>query len=206
MVQREDTAIECDEEELNTLSIPFRETKSVWTIDLALILARRGVSLKLYTSCDGTTGIKNEYRDYAFYKDNYDDDLRRLPALFDEFYNLMTTSQQNSSTPITRCRLPLDALITNLISSIFIILVDLNILECKNCSIKKTLPDLINPASSFNGHFIILTRYESATDLFEYVDPASPHERCFTTSLNLEKARSSLGTDDDVLEIFHHNN
>ena len=204
-------AIECDEhkieEELNTLSIPFRETKSVWTIDLALILARRGVSVKLYTSCDGTTGIKNEYRDYAFYKDHFEDDLRRLPALFDEFYNLMTKSQQHSSTPITRCRLPLDALITNLFSSIFIILVDLNILECKNCSIKKTLSDLIDPASSssFNGHFIILTRYESATDLFEYVDPASPHERCFTTSLNLEKARSSLGTDDDILEILHHN-
>ena len=193
------------EEELKTLSLPFMETRSVWTIDLALILARRGVSVKLYTSCDG---IKDEYRDYDFYRDHYEDDLHRLPALFDEFNLMMTKSQQNSTTPITRCRLPLDALKSNLITSIFIVLVDLNILDCKNCSIKKTLPDLNNPASfsSFNGHFIILTSYESANDLFEFVDPASPHERCFTTSINLEKARSSLGTDDDILEILLHNN
>lgn len=193
------------EEELKTLSLPFLETRSVWTIDLALILARRGVSVKLYTSCDG---MKDEYKDYDFYRDHYENDLHRLPALFDEFNNLMTKSQQYSSTPITRCRLPLDALKSNLITSIFIVLVDLNILDCKNCSIKKTLPDLINPASSssFNGHFIILTSYELATDLFEFVDPASPHERCFTTSINLEKARSSLGTDDDILEILLHNN
>jgi hypothetical protein len=193
---------------LRTLSSPFLETKSVWTIDVALILAKRGVNVKLYTTFDiSSMTINQEYKNFDFYRDHYDNDSRRIPALFQEFYQLMSTTSAKSTLIV--CQLSLEVLKSNLLCSgssygviLYIILVDSNILNRIKCSIKKNQQDLTN--TSFNGHFIILTRYDPSNDQFEFIDPASPHEQCFTSSTNLDKARSSLGTDDDIIEIPLH--
>ncbi|KAL3900976.1 MAG: hypothetical protein SGCHY_000960 [Lobulomycetales sp.] len=53
----------------------------------------------------------------------------------------------------------------------------------------------------FIGHYILLVGYDDKRDLFYYRDPGAIDEICAVKSEVLQKARSSVGTDDDVLVI-----
>ena len=59
--------------------ITMAGTKSVWTVDLAYILARCGLDFVFHTI---STGVRPEYGAEAFYKDDLDEDMVRVNRLF----------------------------------------------------------------------------------------------------------------------------
>lgn len=74
---------------------------------------------------------------------------------------------------------------------------------------------------TFTGHFIILCKYIEKENLFEYRDPAKDSskshfalllfmltvslESCIVAEEDLEKARKSTGTDEDIIFITPSN-
>lgn len=54
-------------------------TRSVWTIDLAMLLHRYGVR---FMYCTKTVGVKEAYSTVDFYRSEFDSDTRRVQALF----------------------------------------------------------------------------------------------------------------------------
>lgn len=54
------------------------------------------------------------------------------------------------------------------------------------------------------GHYIFVYKYEEETKLFYYHDPIKRKGSCRMTETVFDKCRKSIGTDEDLLMIFHH--
>ena len=67
--------------------------RSIWTIDLAHLLRRFGLSVSLYTI---TLGPNPAYANESFYMENMEDDERRVSKLFVEAAHVGLAVQQRS--------------------------------------------------------------------------------------------------------------
>ena len=56
--------------------------------------------------------------------------------------------------------------------------------------------------AGYLGHFIVLIGYDEARRVFVYRNPSSDLNISFTSFENLERARLSFGTDEDILFIY----
>ena len=62
-------------------------------------------------------------------------------------------------------------------------------------------PNLTEHAFSCAGHYIVVVSYNANTDRYGIRDPASEYENVLVPSASLDLARTSFGTDEDVLLI-----
>jgi hypothetical protein len=179
------------ETKLRNISAPFLHSKSVWTVDVALLLAHQDIRINLYTSF--SSNVNPALEDLDFYKDSFKQDYIRVPILYKELFKLMEKDEDY----IPPYLILLEDLKKNLTSkfAFYLVLVDARLLECLTCSHYVT-------RNSFDGHYIILTHYDSLNDIFEYLNPANSHSCCSMKSSTLEQARFELGTDNDVIEVI----
>lgn len=54
----------------------------------------------------------------------------------------------------------------------------------------------------YQGHFIVLRGYNRATGCIFYNNPAYADRMCSTSISNFEEARTSYGTDEDILFVY----
>ncbi|KAK3810770.1 MAG: Guanylylate cyclase-domain-containing protein [Benniella sp.] len=206
---------------------------SVWTIDLAYLIRRLsndqvsvsglnssksppsrlfvpnlspgrddGWDFTYYTS---TIGADTAHSREKFYRKSFDDDQKRVNALFD--------SADAANVRVIELALPLDDFRRFLYcgSYAIITLVNQRLLRCQPCLEKSalcccstgTLFSMVEWVKGFRyiGHFIVLVGYDPDSDMFYYRDPAKSDELCSTTAADLERARDSTGTDHDCLVI-----
>lgn len=162
-------------------------TQSTWTIDLVFLLHGYGVKASMHTQC---VGVNDAYRGLEFYKNDIGEDERRVNRLF--------AAAREASIPVLEEPVPLLTLQRSLLdgSATFIVLVDLRYLRCTSCTRKRPLF-----CFQYMGHFIVLCDYDSVTDTFTYRDPGCGVEACYIKSADLEVARLSVGTDQDLVIV-----
>ena len=228
--------------------------RSVWTVDLAVLLAARGLrGLALHTA---VAGVAEGHARLDFYE-RLDRDRERVPLQFERLSELAReaarvaarvaarevedgtspTAHSLAAAPLAAAaqptgpaapddkallasleslrglvqlrvgeRLPQSRLLRLLAArrAIFISLVDARFLHCSHCSptaLTATAPAAAaDEAAAYRGHFVVLTGFDGVE--IEYVDPNSAATRCFAPPADVERARSSEGTDDDVIEIL----
>ncbi|XXQ31131.1 Guanylyl cyclase [Plasmodiophora brassicae] len=162
-------------------------THCIWTVDMLLALHRCGIAATMHTTCPG---VNPQHATQGFYADeSFDSESQRVRAAFLEASSL---------------RLPIsttDVSIGHLSSwqnCVAIVLVDRNVLRCEDC----WTPGANTSAASFVGHYIIVVgKRKDDASAVEFVDPASQRSRCWASVGNLEQARSSPGTDRDVIIV-----
>lgn len=160
------------------------ETKSVWTIDLAFVLQRFNVDFVFYTI---TTHVEIDmYANKSYYQDRIHEDLKRVNRLFQvaKERGINVVKQSISWRQIEES--------LRAQSRVAIVLVDVDSLN--SAHIKETRK------SSFAGHYIVLIRFDSREQVFEYLDPARGARPARKISPErLDKARKQDGTDEDIL-------
>lgn len=161
---------------------------SVWTADVALALARRGLLTTFYTVMPG---VNPAHRGLTFYS-HFDDDAARMPGVFADACRLGVAVQER--------RVSCDELCDKLSqgTALFICLVDLRHLSCSRCVVKGNLLQF-----TYAGHYILLRGYSYETDEVEFLDPARPPAAgsCYISLADLRTARTAAGTDEDLLEV-----
>jgi len=162
---------------------------SVWTVELALMLHRRGLSPSFFSIL---LGIDPAHAALPFYSSVLAVDEPRITSLFAIAATMgLRMNQQHVN---------LDTLCHRLASkqSVFIVLVDARKLRCHRCMLFNTG----SLSMSFVGHYVLLTGYRYAEDEFELMDPSSwAPARCYTSAEGLEAARLAAGTDEDLIEV-----
>ncbi|KAA8500060.1 Protein GUCD1 [Porphyridium purpureum] len=170
------------------------QTTSVWTIDVAYLLAALGLKLKYYTL---QAGVRQEYRKQPFYMEHLDADSERVQALFDAAAkNGVRVEERAVSLEWFKSSIAL--------GRILIVLVDKRFLTCQICS--KSAQSLASSAverlyPGFLGHYIMVYGYDQELDSFWIKDPATSKKSCLIRARVLESARRAFGTDEDVLCI-----
>ncbi|KAG0056369.1 guanylyl cyclase domain-containing protein 1 [Gryganskiella cystojenkinii] len=203
--------------------------ESVWTIDLAYLLRKlsndqvnvpkinfskrtqpqlvvpnlspgreEGWDFTYYTS---TLGVDAAHSREKFYRKTFDDDQKRVNALFD--------GADAANIRVIELELPLDDFKRFLYCGKYgiVTLVNQRLLKCRQCLEKSafcscnsgSLGSLVQWMKGFRyiGHFIVLVAYDPTTDTFYYRDPAIGDDLCSISGLDLEDARNSSGTDHD---------
>lgn len=163
-------------------------TTSVWTVDLAYLLKRFSVSFHFFTV---TIGANPKFSDETFYRDQLQDDLRRVDGLFEK-------ALETGITIVCRSISGVD--IAALISSGQYIAVAL--VDKIKLSHSQQKDGLISVGSSdYMGHFIVICGYDAEANEFEIRDPASSRKNKRVSLECLDCARKCYGTDEDIILV-----
>jgi hypothetical protein len=184
--------------------------RSVWTIDLATLLARFGVA---FSFCTVLAGVNPAYRSFGFYRRSFSEDERRVQRLFAE--------AKGRGLAVEKRHVPLLELKRAMAAgqTLAVALVDARLLRGR-----PWFQWLARKVAPFTGHYILLHSYCPDRDCFYYRDPArrathvaqrgskgkegevGPRTAPRTFSIgarDLQRARTSAGTDEDILLIPH---
>ncbi|KAG0207603.1 guanylyl cyclase domain-containing protein 1 [Mortierella sp. GBA30] len=216
---------------LAEVTLLMGSVESVWTIDLAYLLRKlsddqaslpklyfskrpqllipnlspgreEGWDFTYYTS---TIGADASHSKEKFYRKSFDDDQKRVNALFD--------NADAANIRVIELRLPLDDFKRFLYCRKYAIITLVNqlSLRCRQCTEKTAfcncdsgvLGSLIQRVKGYRylGHFIVLVAYDPETDTFYYRDPAVSDDMCSISAMDLERARDSRGTDHDCVVV-----
>ncbi|XP_020577219.1 protein GUCD1 isoform X2 [Phalaenopsis equestris] len=163
-------------------------TTSVWTVDLAYLLKRFSVSFHFFTV---TMGANPNFSDETFYREQLQDDLRRVDGLF----------QKALETGISiACRSISGVEIAALISSgqyIAVALVD----KIKLSQSQQKDGLISDERLDYMGHFIVICGYDAEGSEFEIRDPASSRKNERVSLECLDSARKCYGTDEDIILV-----
>lgn len=189
----------------------FVETKSLWTIDLVILLQhmlQEASSSSTYVFCSSNFGVDESYNNLHYYRDAFSADEVRVRKLFNiaEKQNLPLMQVHHMS---------LNILISLVLREdvVAIVLVDNNIFIQQD----KNQPE----DSSYSGHYVVLvgistdkndiqmskmnSQTEDDTELNNYClvikNPGVYKERQFVTPTLFEKSWRAKGTDEDVILI-----
>jgi hypothetical protein len=174
-------------------------TESVWTIDLAHSLARRGVPVTLTTT---TVGRPNPaYAREAFYGATLAADAPRVAALFRGAAAAGVAVERRSLT---------SACVASFLASgdgVVVVLVDRRALA-QPASPSRT-PSPVGgapvPASfsdgGYMGHYVLLVGHDPSDDTFAVRDPAGGPTLGRVPAPALDAARTAFGTDEDLLLV-----
>ena len=170
--------------------VPLFPDCSVWTIDLALLLVEQAAvppsDLRFSTTC---AGVNSAHAGKAFYT-RLVDDTPRVTAQFDRAVAAgLSIAVETLDANVIRRNL-------SSLSSVFVCLLDLRWIACQACG---TLHKALQ--FSFAGHYVVLHGYRSDDDVLLFMDPAAPCAACCMPFAAFERARSSDGTDADVIEV-----
>ncbi|KAG0322906.1 hypothetical protein BGZ99_003007 [Dissophora globulifera] len=164
--------------------------ESVWTIDLAYLLRKlsndqvnvphlQQMPLLIpslspgrdgswdFTYYTSTIGANTAHSKERFYKLSFDDDQKRVDALFEnaDAANIRVIEIQDN-------------------------MADESKLYSSSLLLRREI-----------GHFIVLVAYDPTEDIFYYRDPAVLDDLCSISARDLERARSSSGTDHDCIVV-----
>ncbi|XP_047324825.1 guanylyl cyclase 1 [Impatiens glandulifera] len=166
-------------------------TNSIWTVDLAYLLKRFGVTFSYFTV---TLGANPNFSAETFYKEQLSSDRLRVDTLF---------QRAMEDGICIKCRSISGEEISLLILSgkcIAIALVDQYKLS-RTWLEDVCLPGFYSGSAGYTGHYIVICGYDADTDEFEIRDPASSRKHEKVSAGSLENARKSFGTDEDLLLI-----
>lgn len=173
----------------------FCNTNSIWTVDLAYLLHKFSISFSYITV---TLGANPKFSLESFYEKQLGDDIVRVNMLFKK--------SQEAGINI-ECRSIKGDEIALLIMSgkyVIIALVDQYVLS-QSWTEDLYISDFYSGPSGYTGHYIVICGYDALRDEFEIRDPASSRNHGTISSICLEKARKSFGTDEDILLIHLEN-
>eukprot|EP00743_Colponemidia_sp_Colp-15_P013506 GILK01015727.1.p1 GENE.GILK01015727.1~~GILK01015727.1.p1 ORF type:complete len:259 (+),score=17.20 GILK01015727.1:48-824(+) len=173
---------------------------SIWSIDLLHMLVRAGVSCWMSTI---TMGACSDYQNETFYKEDFDAESRRVNELFRDAKALRLS--------IVKRSIPFSELHRFLASEqgVVIALVDDRYLNCSTCPLsslssaklaRRMFHHIAGDTGSYLGHFIVVCGI-TATGEIVYKNPAVNEERCILTVADFDKARTSFGTDEDLIFV-----
>jgi hypothetical protein len=185
-------------------------TRSIWSVDLALLLRGAGVPVIFYTIAPDE--VPSAHAALTFYAGpTFATEAARVRQAFADARALGVAVRATS--------LPLEYIVSRLRARthVFIALLDLRWVRCTRCHRpterrRTSARDAGSPLSQlgvrtitqteFAGHYVLLTGYDEANGLVEAMDPAgSSCERCWLPVDALERGRRAQGTDEDLLEV-----
>ena len=190
----------------------------VWTIDLTRLLHSAGVSGVRMSS--KRIGVDPAHAQHAFY-DHFDQDTVRVESAFKE--------AARSGIQLQQQHMQVDEWVhLSHTGHVMLVLVDQRFMHCSECTTKSERT-LRESAPEFAGHFILIlsvtrevaaaaaamataaaTGASSSNKLsgatVTYLDPDARHGPCRMSVGDLERARTSEGTDEDCIIVnIQHN-
>ncbi|NWX00810.1 GUCD1 protein, partial [Caloenas nicobarica] len=188
-----------DNDEFQKAIQELQLTKSIWTIDLAYLMRHFGVKHKF---CTQTLGVDKGYKNQSFYRKHFDTEENRVNQLF--------AQAKACKVLVEKCTVTVQDIQNHLSQGhIAIVLVNAVLLLCDLCSSPVKYCCFLpigqkcfcrNP--DYQGHFIVLCGYNKASGSIYYNNPAYADRTCCTSISNFEEARTSYGTDEDILFIY----
>ncbi|CAL1272429.1 unnamed protein product [Larinioides sclopetarius] len=185
-------------ENLDEVSSQEGFDKSTWTIDLAYLLQKFGIS-HLYATI--TLGVNPGYSEEDFYLRVLKKDAQRINDRF--------SAADLNNVKVEKRSVKMDEILDHLsCSNPAIVLVNANLLYCDTCTChtKKCLMQVLgycNSSFAYQGHYIVLCGFNKTEGKILYRNP-SVFNICTIPYDSFEVARKSFGTDEDVLFVFLH--
>ncbi|XP_025092688.1 protein GUCD1-like isoform X2 [Pomacea canaliculata] len=183
--------------EVYTKDLDFLQCgESIWTIDLAYLLARYKLPHQL---CTITLGANSDYATKLFYKGSFGKDEERINRMFKD--------AEKEGVCVEKRSVSLDEIIHHLSqNNIAIVLTDWCYLECLWChsQIRRSCLCCLDLChATYQGHYIVLCGFDRRKGLLFYKNPnAHGEDVCCCRLDKFEKARKSHGTDEDILFVF----
>ena len=175
------------------------QSESLWTIDLAHILHGNGVKFKFFTTL---LGANPAYHSEDFYRATLDDDSQRVSELFER-------AVRNDSMHV-ELRSFAPAEFRELIrpnDSIVMALVDQRRLYPPMSAsflpppASSFLARFIAGKSAYAGHFVLIAGMDAAHDAYVVMDPARDDAAVSVPRADVDAARRSWGTDEDLIVV-----
>ncbi|XP_065760239.1 protein GUCD1 isoform X4 [Muntiacus reevesi] len=174
-------------------------TRSIWTIDLAYLMRRFGVRHRF---CTRTLGVDKGYKNQSFYRKHFDTEETRVNQLF--------AQAKSCKVLVEKCRVSVQDIQAHLAQGhVAIVLVNSGVLRCdacarppKYCCFTPGGPRCFCRSPGYQGHFIVLRGYSRAAGCIFYNNPAYADRMCSASISNFEEARTSYGTDEDILFVY----
>ena len=168
-------------------------TSSIWTVDLAHLLRHFGVDVLFLTI---TIGANPDFAHESFYMENMEEDGRRVDRLFRDASKAGIVIQQRSLSPAEMQGIILSGLY------LIVALVDKRKVNHPwSSAAELCIPQCCGLGSGYTGHYVVVCGYNGDRGEFLIRDPASSSESIFISSENLDEARKSFGTDEDILLV-----
>lgn len=177
--------------------------QSTWTIDLCFLLKRLGFRDFNYTTI--TLGVDPGYNNEGFYARILNKDEVRVNDRF--------AKAEGSNLKVEKRSVNSSEIVDHLISrGPAIILVNSNVLTCEanhgsifgcfGCS-RRSDSNWWNLSKNavYQGHYILLVGYDCDKETIIYRNPTYEERICEITIANLDLARKSYGTDEDIIFI-----
>ncbi|XP_027421961.1 protein GUCD1 isoform X5 [Bos indicus x Bos taurus] len=189
-----------DDAEFEQALQELRLTRSIWTIDLAYLMRRFGVRHRF---CTQTLGVDKGYRSQSFYRKHFDTEETRVNQLF--------AQAKTCKVLVEKCRVSVQDIQAHLAQGhVAIVLVNSGVLRCdlcssppKYCCFTPSGPRCFCRSPDYQGHFIVLRGYSRAAGCVFYNNPAyADPGMCSASISNFEEARTSYGTDEDILFVY----
>uniref|UniRef100_A0A4W2CQT4 Guanylyl cyclase domain containing 1 n=1 Tax=Bos indicus x Bos taurus TaxID=30522 RepID=A0A4W2CQT4_BOBOX len=188
-----------DDAEFEQALQELRLTRSIWTIDLAYLMRRFGVRHRF---CTQTLGVDKGYRSQSFYRKHFDTEETRVNQLF--------AQAKTCKVLVEKCRVSVQDIQAHLAQGhVAIVLVNSGVLRCdlcssppKYCCFTPSGPRCFCRSHDYQGHFIVLRGYSRAAGCVFYNNPAYADRMCSASISNFEEARTSYGTDEDILFVY----
>ncbi|XP_037679454.1 protein GUCD1 isoform X2 [Choloepus didactylus] len=188
-----------DDSEFEHALRELRLTRSIWTIDLAYLMRHFGVRHRF---CTQTLGVDKGYRNQSFYRKHFDTEETRVNQLF--------AQAKACKVLVEKCAVSLQDIQKHLAQGhVAIVLVNSGVLLCdlcsspvKYCCFAPRGHRCFCRSPDYQGHFIVLRGYNRAAGCIFYNNPAYADRMCTTSISNFEEARTSYGTDEDILFVY----
>ncbi|TEA23465.1 hypothetical protein DBR06_SOUSAS910144, partial [Sousa chinensis] len=188
-----------DDSEFESALQELRLTRSIWTIDLAYLMRHFGVRHRF---CTQTLGVDKGYKNQSFYRKHFDTEETRVNQLF--------AQAKACKVLVEKCTVSVQDIQAHLAQGhVAIVLVNSGVLHCdlcsspvKYCCFAPSGHRCFCRTPDYQGHFIVLRGYNRATGCIFYNNPAYADRMCSTSISNFEEARTSYGTDEDILFVY----
>ncbi|XP_060050036.1 protein GUCD1 isoform X2 [Erinaceus europaeus] len=177
----------------------LRLTRSIWTIDLAYLMRHFGVRHRF---CTQTLGVDKGYKNQSFYRKHFDTEETRVNQLF--------AQAKACKVLVEKCTVSIQDIQAHLAQGhVAIVLVNSGVLHCdlcsspvKYCCFAPSGHRCFCRSPDYQGHFIVLRGYNRTAGCIFYNNPAYSDRMCSTSVSNFEEARTSYGTDEDILFVY----
>lgn len=164
-------------------------TESVWTVDLARLLAQHGAPVTL---CTTSPGVRNDYAAVPFYRDQLANDRTRVEAAFRGLPPEVSLHVGSLSVS-TLLNLVLSARV------LLVLLVDKAQLTHCQGDVEHARE---NGIDGYLGHYVVVLGADLDQDALVVADPARAEWSSVRVPIpQLERARKAHGTDEDILII-----
>lgn len=184
---------------------------SPWTVDLCVELRKINPKTRFVYST-GFVGVRRDYEQLAFYRDEINDDRERVSRLFTEADQRgISVKQRILSDEELRAHLDMGNISIVLIDSVKLIGQQSRYDKPPTTSEKLissfllSAANLISFGTDYMGHYVVLCGYDESRDCALIRNPS--FEGLFAVPWSaFSRARHAFGTDDDVILVYDDSN